>query len=148
MLVKISIKTDPINVVPAACYTLAVAGRKLANAHIRLAKTTYSLGDCEELCSRESRYCAVLCSAVLANTSFACLGFSYRQPQSAGEVYNCDLTASSGLDQYSSYDLLPDSLYDFYQRSYTGADCGQSGSQVNSLSAKNEYDSIGIELTL
>ena len=35
--------------------------------------------------------CLRLCDPLI-HSSFDCLGFAYRQPQSAGEVLNCDLT--------------------------------------------------------
>ena len=61
-------------------------------------------------------------------SSFRCLGFSFRQPLSAGEVDNCDLTDRdlSSLDRYSSRDFREDTRYDFYQRSGGGEQCEDS----------------------
>ena len=62
--------------------------------------------------------------------SFRCLGFSFRQPLSAGEIDNCDLTDRdlSSLDRYSSRDFREDTRYDFYQRSGGGEQCEDSAS--------------------
>ena len=56
-------------------------------------------------------------------SSFTCKGFSYRAPQSAGEVLNCDLTDqdTTTLDTYT--DFYPNTNTDFYERSGTGSDC-------------------------
>ena len=85
-------------------------------------------------------------------SSFDCLGFAYRQPQSAGEVLNCDLTDkvititiamvtrrtrimlkmtmvmvllqdTRTLDPYSSYDFYQSQTTDLYERSGAGNDC-------------------------
>jgi len=91
------------------CYRQALITRKLQNRYIRLSKTTNNLADCESLCTRE--------------LSFTCKGFSYRAPQSAGEVLNCDLTDqdTTTLDTYT--DFYPNTNTYFYERSGTGADC-------------------------
>jgi len=91
------------------CYRQALITRKLQNRYIRLSKTTNNLADCESLCTRE--------------LSFTCKGFSYRAPQSAGEVLNCDLTDqdTTTLDTYT--DFYPNTNTYFYERSGTGSDC-------------------------
>ena len=78
--------------------------------------------------------------------SFRCLGFSFRQPLSAGEIDNCDLTDRdlSTLDRYSSRDFREDTRYDFYQRSGGADQCEDSvsgqGKDISSTADYNNYN--------
>ena len=102
-------------------------------SQVLISRTAYNLFDCEDLCTRELRSPdhRLFHRRLLPNIfSFRCLGFSFRQPLSAGEIDNCDLTDRdlSTLDRYSSRDFREDTRYDFYQRSGGGEECEDSAS--------------------
>ena len=111
-----------------ACYEQALQARRLSQSRIRVSRTAYYLDDCKELCSRELR-CFVLGQSTMKLNhhfnSFRCMGFSYRQPQTQGEVNTCDLTDLdlSSLDRYSTADFVGDNrcaTRDTRDKCYTG----------------------------
>ena len=71
-------------------------------------------------------------------SSFNCLGFAYRQPQTASEVLNCDLTDQDTTTlQDNNYDFYVSAITDFYERSESGSDCRTGGQAVSTTNSES-----------